>query len=228
MTSIKLPTLASKQTCSGCLSCVDSCPVSALSTSIGEDGHFYPYINSDKCIGCLNCERTCPVVCGFEYNSNVERARPWKAWNKNDEERMRSTSGGVFSALARYTISQKGVVYGAVSRGIKVLHTRIDKYEDVEKLQGSKYLQSDTTGIYKAVQKDLRENKFVLFSGTGCQVAGLLSFLGRPFENLITMDLICAGVPSSFLMTRYCEEEKVIPEMYFGVQKKMDGYMVCN
>lgn len=208
----RLPKLATKYTCTGCLACVDSCPTSALKKIVGEDGHYYPELSNSLCIGCLKCERTCPIVNEYDYNNNKSESKAWKAWDINTESRLKSTSGGVFTAIARCVIEKGGVVYGSVNEGENVYHIRVSDKNRLSRLQGSKYLQSDTVGIYKLVKMDLDSGRDVLFSGTGCQVAGLNNFLRRPYERLLTVDLICAGVPSKLALQRFCEETDIQPE----------------
>ena len=212
MANNRVPILASKQTCSGCMVCLDSCPTKALTLSVGNDGHLYPSFSLDKCIGCLKCERTCPIVNKFEYTVSRTNSKPWKAWDSNKKSRIRSTSGGVFAALARLILSKGGVVYGAINEGLNVKHIRIDDIKNLFLLQGSKYLQSKTNGIYSTVKNDLESGNLVLFVGTGCQVAGLLSFIGKPNDRLITIDLICAGVPSMLSLECFCKEENIDPK----------------
>lgn len=206
--------LASKQDCTGCLACIDICPKSAINRIIGDDGHQYVKIDPSKCIECGLCEKACPIVSDFSYQTKTgqTKSQPFAAWNTNEEQRLNSASGGIFAALATYIISIGGYVSGAISDGKYVRHIIIDKQEDLPKLQGSKYLQSNTQGIYKQIRDLLKQGKYVLFSGTGCQVGGLLSFLRTPYPNLITVDLVCAGVPSQYIMDKFCLEEKVNPK----------------
>lgn len=207
------PHLANQSDCTGCLACVDSCKLGALKVRIGQDGHMYPSL-SNGCVSCGVCERVCPVATKMRYSQNKwSDSEPYAAWNTSVEQIRRSASGGIFAALATHVLEQGGSVAGAISDGAIVRHILIDNIEELPRLQGSKYQQSDTEGIYKAVQLRLKDGKLLLFSGTGCQVAGLLSFLGpNRHPNLITVDLICAGVPSGLLMQRFCSEEKVHPD----------------
>lgn len=208
-----IPELATFKDCTGCMVCIDSCKFGALSLTIGDDGHYYPKLDISKCIGCHTCERKCPVEADFKYNRPVDlRSEPYVAWAKDDKLRLNSASGGVFAALAYKVLEKKGLVVGAVSEGYHVRHIIIDKFDNLNLLQGSKYLQSMTIDVYNQVKAVLDDGKLVFFSGTGCQVAGLLSFLQKPYQNLITADLVCAGVPSSFIMEKFCREEKIIPE----------------
>ena len=203
------PQLASHRECTGCMACVDSCNHCALSSYIGEDGHYYVQTDEKACIGCLLCEKVCPVVSDMKYGqSNLSEF--YAVWNKNNDERLKSASGGAFSAMAHYVIERGGVVIGAAIDNIcDVNHVVVDSLNELYKLQGSKYTQSNTKGIFDKTYKHLREGKFVLFSGTGCQVAGLLSYLkNRKYTGrLITVDLICGGVSSKLLLQKFVENE---------------------
>ncbi len=220
------PRLASTKTCSGCMACVDSCRHGAISYYLGDDGHNYVRVNNDACIGCLSCEKVCPVVSDIVYNQS-ERAEFFAAWNTNKEERSKSASGGAFSAMAHYVIEQGGVVIGAAIENVcDVKHVVISDINDLQRLQGSKYTQSDTKGIYKVSLQYLKDGKTVLFSGTGCQIAGLLSFLDkRKFDGkLITVDLICGGVPSKFLINKFVENEPYKVKRILSFRTKENGW----
>ena len=204
--------LASHKECTGCMACVDACNKDALKITIGKDGHYYPTWNKEKCINCGLCSKVCPIVSKFKYQREDTLSHPYAAWNKDEEQILKSASGGVFSAIATYILQQGGYVVGAVSEGQRVKHIVINDIQDLPLLQGSKYLQSNTSGIYKQVKTLLNKGALVLFSGTGCQVAGLLSFLRKKYDNLYTIDLVCAGVPSLFSLDLFCQKEKILPK----------------
>ena len=206
------PDLASIRECTGCMSCADACRQEAIKMQIHDDGHIYPIVDSEKCISCGACEKVCPIQNKMPYSSNLCRSNPFAAWCTDEEMILKTASGGIFAAIAKYILSIGGYVVGATSVGEKVKHIVISSLHDLHLLQGSKYLQSNTTGIYHDVKKLLLDGKTVLFSGTGCQVAALLQFLGKKYECLYTIDLICAGVPSSLVMSRFCKEEGIQPE----------------
>ena len=198
--------LASQHDCTGCLACLDSCNKGAISSYIGKDGHRYVHIDDKACVKCGRCQTVCPVLSSFNYKKE-EVSTPFAAWNTNHIQRMKSTSGGVFSALATYIIKEGGVVIGVSMHNSQAYHCCIQTMEDLEKLQGSKYQQSDTTGIYKKTLDFLLSGKLTLFQGTACQVAALLSFLGKKhFVNLITIDIVCGGVPSRLLIDKFKEK----------------------
>ena len=189
--------------------CVDSCNHNALNVSLNKEGHIVPLIDDSKCVNCGLCEKSCPVVAKLPY-SESPKAEAFAAWAKNKAVRMNSATAGAFSAMAQYVLSHGGVVCGASNvDGVHVRHVCIEDINELHKLQGSKYTQSNAKGIYKAAYKYLKQDKLVLFSGTGCQVAGLYGYLGkRKYPGrLITIDLICGGVPSRFLIDKFIECE---------------------
>lgn len=223
---MRLPKLASDKYCTGCMACVDTCNHHAIKSYLGKDGHFYVCVDEKSCVGCLSCEKTCPIVSGMEYGRS-ECAVFYAAWNINDEERSRSASGGAFSAMAHYVIDHGGVVIGAAIDNIcDVKHIVISDINELYKLQGSKYTQSNTNGIYRKTYELLKEGKLVLFSGTGCQVGGLLSYLkNKKYSgNLITVDLICGGVPSKFLLREFVENEPYMLKRILSFRTKEHGW----
>lgn len=212
MKPIKKPVLASTNKCTGCMACADACSRNAITMQIRDDGHWYPSVNSDLCVGCGICEKICPAKSESNYGNNQGLSTPMAGWCTDKDLIRQSASGGAFAALATYVLSIGGYVVGAASIATQVKHIVINSQDELFRLQGSKYLQSDTRGIYQQVKKLLTGDHTVLFSGTGCQVAGLLHYLGKKYDKLITVDLLCAGVPSSFIMSRFCEQEKITPE----------------
>ena len=205
---MKAPVLAPSKQCTGCGACAAACKFSALSLRMLSDGHFYPTVNADECVGCLQCEMVCPIQSSFEYGCNSMLSFPQKAWNKDDGQRMRSSSGGVFSALAFQFIKEGGYVSGAVIEGLSIKHIVSSNAEDIIRMQGSKYLQSETTEAFKQIMELLPVHR-VLFSGTGCQVAGLLCLVNRKspklLDNLFCVDIVCDGVPSYKLLEKTVE-----------------------
>lgn len=220
------PLLANQKLCTGCLVCVDSCGHGALNHYIGEDGHYYIRIDNEKCVGCLVCERTCPIMSKQQY-SKSEIATFYAAWNKNDEARLQSASGGAFSAMARYILDQGGFVIGAINENVcDVKHVAISDTTELYKIQGSKYTQSNTNGIYRQALNLLKDGEIVLFSGTGCQIGGLLSFLKNKTYTgrLITIDLICGGVPSRLLLKKFIDNEPYRIQKILSYRTKDNGW----
>jgi len=192
--------------CTGCKVCGDICPVEAITYREGMDGFYYPHIDFEKCIECGLCYRKCPVVneCGVE---NKDVIKCFGAKSKDENTRYMSTSGGFFSELAIQWINNGGIIVGAeYDKDNQVIHTYETSVEGIEKLRQSKYVQSDTKDIYKKVKTFLEDGKKVLFSGTPCQVEGLMLFLGKTYDNLITMDFVCCGICSPGIYNKYLSE----------------------
>jgi len=167
-----------------------------------DDGIIVPIIsNKDACIDCGLCSKVCPVENKITTNYSNKY---YGAYSDIPEDINFSASGGIFPALARWVIEQGGVVYGAYLDGKHDLyHTKITEAKDIKKIQNSKYFQSEIRAAYKTCQADLQEGRRVLFTGTPCQVQGLKLFLKKDFENLLTADLICHGVPSKKMFDAY-------------------------
>ena len=190
--------------CCGCFACGDACPKSAIKYKKDKDGFLYPYIDETKCINCGKCLKVCPRL---NSQKNKFEQKGFVCYSKNESIYNNSASGGIFSELARYVLENDGVVFGAAFVNLKVKHIRIDNLEELYKIQKSKYIQSDLRGIYLICKKELKLNKLVLFSGTPCQVTALRNFLGREYDNLITCDLVCHGVPSQKIFDKYIAYE---------------------
>lgn len=193
--------LASSKECTCCMACIDICPHSILKSVVDKNGYYI--ITTDpnvekQCVECGRCSRVCPVL------NKTQKSRvsvPYAAWNTSSIQRRFSASGGIFAALATSVIHKGGSVYGAVIEGFDIKHQRITDEHDLYRLQGSKYQHSNMVGIYKQVREDLRNGKYVLFSGMGCQVEGLLLFLGKMNkEHLYTIDTICGGLSTMLPM----------------------------
>ena len=221
-----MPHLAKYKECTGCMVCVDSCNHNALNVSLNKEGHIVPLIDESKCVNCGLCEKSCPVVAKLPY-SESPKAEAFAAWAKDKAVRMNSATAGAFSAMAQYVLSHGGVVCGASNvDGVHIRHICIENVNDLHKLQGSKYTQSNAKGIYKSAYNYLKQDKLVLFSGTGCQVAGLYGYLGKRTYSgrLITVDLICGGVPSKFLINKFIECEPYQVKEIVSFRTKEHGW----
>ena len=193
-------TICSKEKCTGCGLCTNICPTKAITMEEDNEGFTYPKINIEKCIHCNKCRKNCPVL---NKNNNVEYNKEYLAVkNKNKDERIKSTSGGVFSIIAKYILEKKGIVYGCTLINNRAKHIRIDNYNDLEKVRGSKYNQSTIIEIYEKIKEDLNNNKKVLFSGTPCQVAAIKK-LFKDNEKLITVSVICHGVINTKILEKH-------------------------
>ena len=190
--------------CTGCRMCVQICPVKAIDMKENEEGFFEPIINKEKCIKCGLCFKRCPQLNDVKVGKKINSHKVFAMKNKNTEEQKNSSSGGVFSVLARYVLENNGAVYGACfDEKLKLEHIRIDKQENLYKLRGSKYLQSNTKNTFELVKNDLNKGVKVLYVGTPCQIAGLKNYLGKDYEELLLVDLVCHGVPSQKLFDKY-------------------------
>lgn len=199
-------TLASNKDCTGCASCYNICPKQAITMSPNTDGFLMPEIDNNKCIECHSCEKHCPVLNTLKQQ-NVETKLDAYAVIFN-EDRVKSSSGGAFSMFARYVLRKGGVVYGAAMDETLHLHyERVTDENGLNRLRGSKYVQCAIGDSFKQVRDDLRKGTMVLFCGTPCEVAGLYKFLGKRYEELlITLDLVCHGVPSQAVFDSYIKK----------------------
>ncbi len=202
-----------KKECTGCGACYNSCPVDAISMVQDEKGFYKPEINEEKCIKCGKCLKACPLD---NYVSNNDQPKVYAFINKDDAVRIKSASGGAFPFFAKEIIKRDGVVFGVVwDSEIKAGHAQAQTLEGLEKMYSSKYVQANTKNTFNEAKYFLEAGRLVLFSGTPCQIAGLKSYLNKDYENLITIDLICHGVPSPLVFEKYKKE--------FMEQKKDSG-----
>ena len=187
--------LCNVNSCTQCQACVQACPKACITMVEAKDGFSVPYIDTARCINCGICMKACHVI--SDARSYNRPLKTYACWTASKYDREKSSSGGAFSILARNILSMGGVVFGAyMNKELQVHHIWIDNVDDLYKLQGSKYVQSCLNNTYRDVRKFLLEGKPVLFTGTPCQVSGLLCFLRKSYENLYTCDIICHGVPS--------------------------------
>lgn len=201
--------LCDRNSCTGCMSCYNSCNKHAISMTMDEEGFLYPEINQESCINCKKCIKSCPILQSSNDNDCNHIPKVLAIRSKELNILKNSSSGGVFSTLAKYILSKQGVIYGAAfNKNLQLKHIRITTLKDLKRIQGSKYLQSYIGDIYQKVKDDLtNSSRLVLFSGTPCQIAGLKQFLNnKRYPNLFLVDLICHGVPSQKLFNNYCKK----------------------
>jgi len=181
--------------CTGCGACWNKCPTDAIAIGHNEEGFYLPYLDKEKCVNCGLCKKVCPQLNKVISNTKTPECYAVMA---DDKLRMKSSSGGIFSLFAEYILSNGGYVCGACydKKNWFVTHIIINKTDDLKKLRKSKYVQSNTGNCFKEIEYLLKNGKPVLFSGTPCQVAGLKTFLMKDYPNLLSIDLICHGVPS--------------------------------
>lgn len=197
-------TIIDKKNCCGCSACASVCPRHCISMQEDREGFLYPKVNESDCIDCGLCEKVCNELHPFERR---EPLKVLAAINKNEEVRMKSSSGGIFHLLAEKTVSEGGVVFGARFDGDwQVVIDYAEDMEGVEAFMGSKYVQARMENAYTDAKRFLQEGRKVLFSGTPCQVAGLHKFLRRQYDNLLTVDFICHGTPSPKVWRMYLDE----------------------
>lgn len=191
--------------CTGCGACRNICPVDAISMQPDEKGFIQPVVDDSRCLRCGKCLQRCPLRKRTElFRERTPHA--YAAWSLDPEIILNSSTGGIFSVLADWTLGKGGVVYGsALNSDHTVTVHRASCHDELGPLRGSKYLQSDTQLAFREVKKDLQKGLHVLFSGTSCQVAGLYAFLGKDCTRLITVDLICGGVVSPMIYKSYVE-----------------------
>ena len=192
--------------CTGCTACYNACPISAIEMKENKEGFLYPAVDYSKCIKCGKCISICPAI-NQTADLDDESVDVYVAYNTDDKIREKSSFGGVFTLIAENILNDGGIVYGAAfDDNWNVIHKRMDNITDLDLLRGSKYVQSNLCDAYSRCLNDLNNGRQVLFSGTPCQIAGLYAFLGEPYDNLFTVDIICHGVPSPLVWRKYLAE----------------------
>lgn len=200
-----------KERCCGCAACAQSCPVQCISMCPDDEGFLYPEVSETHCLKCGICERVCPAIYTQQKSGKVPIV--YASYNKNEEERSESSSGGVFTLLAKETLKSGGVVFGAAMNDDcrSVHHVMVKKKDELYQLCGSKYLQSDVEKTYHQAEECLKKGRQVLYSGTPCEIHGLKSYLKKEYENLLCVSVICHGVPSPKLWEKYvCYREEQV------------------
>lgn len=193
-----------KKNCCGCSACASICPKHCIAMVDDEEGFLYPKVDESICVNCGLCEKVCNELHPFDKR---EPQQVLAAINKNEEIRLRSSSGGIFYILAENVIKDGGVVFGArFDENWQVVIDYAEDMKGIESFMGSKYVQARIANAYKDVKRFLAERRNVLFSGTPCQVAGLHKFLRKPHDNLLTVDFICHGTPSPKVWRMYLDE----------------------
>ncbi len=193
--------LADKNICTGCGACAASCPLNCIEMQSDRERFQYPQIDTTRCISCHKCEAVCPVL-----NKLPVQAAPqaYGVQHKDNHLRSASSSGGVFPALATFVLDEGGAVCGAgYTDNFEVEHQIIENTSDICKLQGAKYAQSCAEHLFPEIRSILEANRWMLFVGTPCQIAGLKSYLGKDYDKLILADMICHGVPSPLAWQKY-------------------------
>lgn len=198
--------LAEAEKCCGCSACYSICPVSCINMEYDNEGFLYPVINTKKCIECKSCINVCPALITESRNVKNDTAYPaaYAAYNHDKDIRLNSSSGGIFMLIADYILEKGGVIFGAAfNNDMQVIHICADNMEDVRRLCTSKYVQSNISDSYIEAKKYLNEDRWVLYTGTPCQISGLKSYLKKDYDKLICQDIICHGVPSPGIWKKY-------------------------
>ena len=221
MKVMKIEKIIIDKKCSGCMACVNICPKAAIKIE-KIDGFEYPYVDEDICIKCGKCDIVCPIINKQEEKQYLQKV--YAAKNKNTEIRMKSSSGGIFILIAEWILDNGGVVFGAkFNDKMEVVHDCVESKEELSLLRGSKYVQSKIDLSYSKAKKFLESGKKVLFTGTPCQIEGLLGFLGKKYDNLYTQDIVCHGVPSPLVWKKYLEYKKFPKQINFR-NKEQTGW----
>lgn len=209
--------------CCACGVCSIVCPRKAITLKENDEGFKYPMVDKEKCVECGLCDK----VCNYKNPHNFNKThKAFAVVNKNHDLLLRSSSGGAFSAIAAEVLKTRGIVYGSrlYQNSLIVKHCRITKLEDLEYILGSKYVQSDISEILPMVKDDVLNGEFVLFSGTPCQIDALNGYLGnKNYNNLITIEVICHGVPSAKMFADYIsviEKKKNVRVVDFSFRSK--------
>lgn len=218
-----MDTVIDNKLCTGCHACFNGCPVRAISMQEDEEGFLYPVIDSEKCIDCGKCRKLCPVLNPPAVNPG-ETSFACAASDRN--ERLGSSSGAVFALLAKDILRLGGVVCGAAYLAPDhVAHILVEEQNELALLRGTKYVQSEIGDAYRKVGEALKEGRRVLFCGTGCQVSGLKNYLGEDSDLLLTVDIICHGVPAPAVWRDYLKDlagESRVVEAAFRVKNPDD------
>lgn len=211
---ISHPLGTGQSACTGCGACAAACPANAISLQPDDEGFLHPHISGEICTDCGLCQKICPINSGLlanDANDSQHRAdhlpAVYAAWHRDDSIRFASSSGGVFTALAENILKEGGGVVGAAfDDQLVVRHRLAQTLADMDRLRGSKYVQSEISpAIYRQIHKLLHDGRNVLFSGTPCQVASLRNFLVKDYDKLFCCDIVCLGVPSPLFFARYVQ-----------------------
>lgn len=197
--------LAINDLCTGCSSCVAVCPYQCLSMEPNENGFLHPvFLEREKCLECGLCEKTCPVL--KHKKTKQQNTKAYAMYSLNEDIREKSSSGGIFTEIARSVLAQGGKVYGAAyAKDFSVYHTCATTEDELAQLRGAKYAQSDLQDCFVKIREHIKEETLVMFVGTPCQVAGLKAFLKKDYDNLLCVDFVCHGVPSPVAWKKYVQ-----------------------
>ena len=187
-----------------------------------QEGFWYPEVDVNQCINCGLCEKRCPILNDMKVDNQPQA---YACYNKDEIIRKGSSSGGVFTLLASLVIEKGGIVYGATFNNENMVeHIKVDNINDLNKLRGSKYVQSKIGNTYFEIKDYLNQGRPVYFSGTPCQIDGLLAFLNKKYDNLILQDIVCHGVPSPKVWKKYLEQFNIEEDANISFRDKSTGW----
>lgn len=214
------PHLCTTQNCTNCKSCMAACNHGAINFVVDDCGFSSPFIDEKKCVQCGLCEQSCPILSPFEKKK--EKPCVYALYSKDKENLLSSSSGGVFFELAKFVIRKGGCVFGVVCNNGDFIYHCAESLDEVEPMKGSKYVQAETSGVYKQIKRKLQEKRTVLFTGTPCQIAGVQAYLKKDYGNLlITVDLVCHGNPPQTIF-EHCMNLNNIPREKRAIVKFRD------
>lgn len=197
-----------KKYCSGCTACASICPKQCIQMKIDEEGFQYPFVDTEKCIVCGACDRVCPIMNPVNEKETLQRA--YLIQHKDEAVRLESSAGGAFTAIANFILDKGGVVFGAAyDEHFQVKHIYIETLAELKRFRNSKYVQSNLGNCLKEVKEFLGNGRWVCFSGTPCQIEGVVKFLGKRYECLVLVDVVCHGIPSPLIWNKYLEYQRV-------------------
>ena len=193
--------LVNKEKCTGCSACYNICPKNAIKMKEDKEGFKYPIIDKEKCIECGLCKNTCSVIKKEKKKVDINELEVVAAYSKNEIIRKTSSSGGIFTEIAKTILKDGGVIFGAgYDEHLNVIHKKAENEKELEELKGSKYVQSSIGTTYKEAKNILEKGIKTLYVGTPCQIVGLKEYLQKDYEQLYTCDVICHGSPSPKLL----------------------------
>lgn len=196
-----------KKECTGCTACTEICPMKCIQMKPDEEGFLYPVVDKNRCVECNACNTVCPI-----QSPVTEEEKPQKAYlvqHRNEKVRLDSSAGGAFTAIATVVLQKGGVVFGATyDEDFHVHHTYVEDVKDLKRFRNSKYVQSKLGDSFRLVKDFLQKGRWVCFSGTPCQIEGLSKYLRKPYEKIILVDVVCHGIPSPLIWSKYLEYQK--------------------
>lgn len=220
--------IKSRIECTGCFACKQTCPVNAIDMGLDKNGFMVPVVNN-KCISCNLCNKVCPI----DKPLNRRNQKVFSFINSKEDILIRASSGGMFAAIAEYIIEQKGVVFGCIlNKNKSAIQAYTTSKDGIKMMQGSKYVQSYVGNTFVEVKRFLSQGKKVLYSGTPCQIDGLYNYLGKDYDDLITIDIVCHGVPNQGMLDNELKwiekrEQSKIKRILFR-DKRINGWCLIG